>query len=36
MVFYYSINSAFKPWKEYLKIKNNPIKSAFKPWKNNK
>ena len=29
MVFYYSINSAFKPWKEYLKIKKNPIKSVF-------
>jgi len=37
MVFYYSINSAFKPWKEHLKIqtKNSfkPGKGIFKPWK---
>jgi hypothetical protein len=40
MVFYYSIDSAFKPWKEYLKIKSNSKgvaiaqqSGAFKPWK---
>jgi hypothetical protein len=36
MVFYYSINSAFKPWKECLKFKKYEIASqgsAFKPWK---
>ena len=36
MVFYYSVDSAFKPWKEYLKIKKFAIaqqSGAFKPWK---
>jgi len=37
MVFYYSINSAFKPWKEFKKNEDKceiaSQNSAFKPWK---
>jgi len=37
MVFYYSINSAFKPWKEFKKNQDKCAiasqRGAFKPWK---